>query len=120
MLRSRRMGAGGFGAVYRGMQPDGTEIAIKALETARESGFEEEVRVLSMFRHPNLVTLMGFARNGPKRFLVYELMEGGDLFERIHNRKKEFHWRDRLCVAYDAACGLSHLHHQTPKANLRG
>ena len=26
------MGAGGFGAVYRGMQPDGTEIAIKALE----------------------------------------------------------------------------------------
>ena len=79
-----------------------------------------------MFRHPNLVTLMGFARNGPKRFLVwgpqvdqrqliqmhsqwsedffvffperaprslssprYELMEGGDLFERIHNRKKD-------------------------------
>lgn len=27
-----------------------------------------------------------------------------------------FPWRDRICVAYDAACGLSHLHHQTPKA----
>ena len=26
--------------------------------------------MLSMFRHPNLVVLMGFARNGPKRFLV--------------------------------------------------
>ena len=24
-----------------------------------------------MFRHPNLVVLMGFARNGPKRFLVF-------------------------------------------------
>jgi hypothetical protein len=23
-----------------------------------------------MFRHPHLVVLMGFARNGPKRFLV--------------------------------------------------
>ena len=36
------MGEGGFGAVYKGLQPDGTEIAVKALENARESGFEEE------------------------------------------------------------------------------
>ncbi|CAE7886868.1 unnamed protein product [Symbiodinium microadriaticum] len=71
-----------------------------------------------MFRHPNLVTLMGFARNGNQRFLVYELMEGGDLFNRIYDSRKgrkEFAWRDRLCVAFDAACGLSHLHFQTPK-----
>ena len=45
----------------------------------------------------------------------YELMEGGDLFNRIHSKKHSFHWRERVCVAYDAACGLSHLHHQTPK-----
>ncbi|CAE7308360.1 unnamed protein product [Symbiodinium natans] len=104
--------------VFRGEQPDGTEVAIKALATPKESGFEEEVRVLSMFRHPNLVTLMGFARNGNQRFLVYELMEGGDLFNRLYNSRKgrqDFLWRDRLCVAFDAACGLSHLHFQTPK-----
>lgn len=100
---------------YRGMQQDGTEIAVKALDNARESGFEDEVRVLSMFRHPHLVVLMGFARNGPKRFLVYEMMEGGDLFNRIHSKKQAFPWRDRVCVAFDAACGLSFLHHQTPK-----
>ena len=28
-------------------------------------GWQEEVRVLSKFRHPNLVILMGFARHGP-------------------------------------------------------
>ena len=28
--RTKQMGEGGFGAVYRGMQPDGTEIAVKA------------------------------------------------------------------------------------------
>ena len=34
------MGEGGFGAVYRGMQPDGTEIAVKApLELGRGSTF---------------------------------------------------------------------------------
>lgn len=38
--RSKRMGEGGFGAVYRGMQPDGTEIAVKApLELGRGSTF---------------------------------------------------------------------------------
>ena len=29
-----------------------------------------------MFRHPHLVVLMGFARNGPKRFLV-QVASGG-------------------------------------------
>ena len=41
---AQRMGEGGFGAVYKGLQADGTEIAVKALENARESGFEDEVK----------------------------------------------------------------------------
>lgn len=41
---------------------DGTEVAIKVLRIPNEGGFEEEVKVLSRFRHPNLVILMGFAR----------------------------------------------------------
>eukprot|EP00913_Durusdinium_trenchii_P000603 g557.t1 len=42
---------------------DGTEVAIKVLHVPEEAGFEEEVQVLSRFRHPNLVILMGFARH---------------------------------------------------------
>eukprot|EP00931_Biecheleriopsis_adriatica_P098418 TRINITY_DN7235_c0_g1_i1.p1 TRINITY_DN7235_c0_g1~~TRINITY_DN7235_c0_g1_i1.p1 ORF type:complete len:645 (-),score=151.72 TRINITY_DN7235_c0_g1_i1:11-1855(-) len=116
--RSLKLGSGGFGVVYKGTQSDGTEIAVKAMEVPKESGFEEEVRVLSMFRHPNLVTLMGFARNGSNRFLVYELLEGGDVFHRLQrsgSRVQDFSWRERVCAVYDAACGLSHLHHQDPK-----
>lgn len=69
--------------------------------------WQEEVRVLSKFRHPNLVILMGFAKNGsmtsvewiprsklhgwaspshrlrPGRLLVYEHLGGGDVFNRL-------------------------------------
>jgi len=113
-----RLGSGAFGAVFRGVQADGTEVAVKALEVPEEAGFEEEVRVLSKFRHPNLVILMGFARYGAQRFLVYELLGGGDVFKRLQRSNSEglaFPWRQRVSAAFDAACGLSHLHHATPK-----
>ncbi|CAE7367129.1 unnamed protein product [Symbiodinium pilosum] len=92
--------------------------AIKVLDVGDDDGFEEEVRVLSKFRHPNLVILMGFARNGPQRFLVYELLGGGDLFRRIQRcilENVQFTWLERISVAYDSSCGLSHLHNSTPK-----
>jgi len=113
------LGSGTIGSVFRGIQRDGCEVAIKAFDIPENSGFEEEVRVLSRFRHPNLVILMGFARCGPKRFLVYELMCGGDVHMRLRKSCTEnvpFSWRQRVSAAFDAACGLSHLHNSTPKA----
>eukprot|EP00929_Paragymnodinium_shiwhaense_P041906 TRINITY_DN21761_c0_g1_i2.p1 TRINITY_DN21761_c0_g1~~TRINITY_DN21761_c0_g1_i2.p1 ORF type:complete len:122 (-),score=30.01 TRINITY_DN21761_c0_g1_i2:28-393(-) len=77
------LGSGSFGGVYRGLQKDGTEVAIKVLNVPDEAGFDEEVRVLSKFRHPNLVILMGFARNDTQRYLVYELLAGGDVYSRL-------------------------------------
>jgi len=114
-----RLGKGAFGAVYRGLRPDGTEIAVKVMDVPEEGGFEDEVRVLSKFRHPNLVILMGFARHGKQRFLVYELLAGGDVFKRLQQSCREdvpFLWRNRISAVYDAACGLSHLHNSKPKA----
>jgi len=114
-----QLGKGAFGAVYQGLRPDGTEIAVKVMDVPEEGGFEDEVRVLSKFRHPNLVILMGFARHGKQRFLVYELLAGGDVFKRLQQSCREdvpFLWRNRISAVYDAACGLSHLHNSKPKA----
>lgn len=75
--------------------------------------------MLSKFRHPNLVILMGFARNGPERLLVYEMLAGGDVHRRLQRSSQErlaFPWQGRASAALDAACGLSHLHHSSPKA----
>eukprot|EP00913_Durusdinium_trenchii_P011599 g10893.t1 len=110
-----KLGSGSYGGVFKG---EGTEVAIKVLEVPNEAGFEEEVKVLSKFRHPNLVILMGFARFGPQRLLVYEMLAGGDVHRRLQRSSHQdvpFRWQDRVGVALDAACGLSHLHHSSPK-----
>eukprot|EP00438_Fugacium_kawagutii_P033199 Skav219813 [mRNA] locus=scaffold147:305386:306267:- [translate_table: standard] len=55
-----------------------------------------------------------FARNGPQRLLVYEMLAGGD----VHRRSAVASlpsWGREVGVALDAACGLSHLHHSSPK-----
>jgi len=119
--KSCLLGSGSFGQVYKGTMKDGTEVAIKVLQVPEEGGFEDEVRVLSRFRHPNLVILMGFARHAATgwRSLIYEFCAGGDAAQRIsrsRHRKELFSGRERLSAALDAACGLSHLHNMTPRA----
>ena len=71
--RSKRMGEGGFGAVYRGMQPDGTEIAVKApLELGRGSTFVVFVQTCPSCHHLRLKSHVQRPAN-----LVYQ---------------KHFHW----------------------------
>lgn len=111
---SKTLGRGSYGTVYCGVLRDGTEVAIKELSSPNEAGFKEEVQVLSRFRHPNLVILLGFARQGPRRYLLYELLSGGDLCCRLQG-DDSFDWRKRLSVILDAALGLSHLHCSQPQ-----
>mmetsp|Transcript_20034 Transcript_20034/g.36167 ORF Transcript_20034/g.36167 Transcript_20034/m.36167 type:complete len:1088 (-) Transcript_20034:148-3411(-) len=125
---SRQLGSGSYGAVYKGELEDGSIVAIKALNLAalgqqsETAGFEDEVLMLSKFRHPNLVTLLGWGKKDYYRYLVYELLQGGDAFQRLAKAKmpppngKQFMWHERLSVCLDAATGLSHMHNSKPKA----
>merc|ERR1719487_2170619 len=76
--------------------------------------------MLSRFRHPNLVTLLGWGQQALSRYLVYEFLVGGDVFRRLLKSRQPgglpFHWHERLSVCLDASTGLSHMHNSTPKA----
>lgn len=114
------LGEGAAGAVFRGKLWGGTEVAVKVLlDRGGCEGFEDEVRVLSKFRHPNLVTLLGWGHRGNKKYIVYECLNGGDVQGRLKKSRQgtlPFTWQERLQVAFGAATGLSHMVNSQPKA----
>ncbi|KAL3640537.1 hypothetical protein CASFOL_015505 [Castilleja foliolosa] len=115
----RIIGRGGSGTVYKGVLPDGREVAIKKLQSEGVEGereFRAEMGVLSgqgfgNWPHPNLVPLYGWCLNGPEKLLVYEYMDGGSLDDLITDRVN-FNWKRRLEVAVDVARALVFLHHE--------
>ncbi|XP_028763477.1 probable LRR receptor-like serine/threonine-protein kinase At1g74360 [Neltuma alba] len=115
---NRVIGKGGFGTVYRGVFPDGIEVAVKKLQREGLEGereFRAEMEVLSGYGfgwpHPNLVTLYGWCLNGSEKILVYEYMEGGSLEDVVTDRTR-LTWKRRLEIAIDVARALVYLHHE--------
>ncbi|KAL8123598.1 putative LRR receptor-like serine/threonine-protein kinase At1g74360 [Apium graveolens] len=114
----RIIGRGGFGTVYRGVLPDGREVAVKkqqreGIDAEREFRAEMEVLTGKGFGwpHPNLVTLYGWCLDGSEKYLVYEYMVGGTLEDLISDRTR-LTWKHRIDVAVDVARALLFLHHE--------
>eukprot|EP00917_Polyrhabdina_sp_WS-2016_P016282 GHVP01035267.1.p1 GENE.GHVP01035267.1~~GHVP01035267.1.p1 ORF type:complete len:684 (+),score=89.55 GHVP01035267.1:3-2054(+) len=113
---SQKLGHGANGKVYKGVLKSGTEIAVKVMEKdSSNAGFEKEIEVLSKFRHPHLVTLLGFSEHRKINCLVYEYLEGGDLSSRLQRKKDPLLWQNRLQILLESAKGLSHLHSCFPR-----
>ncbi|EFJ25568.1 hypothetical protein SELMODRAFT_54460, partial [Selaginella moellendorffii] len=113
---SDRLGSGGYGSVFKGKLTDGTEVAVKKLEGSnqRSKDFFAEVGILARTHHWNLVKLLGFCAQGPrKRLLVYEYMKNGSLERWIFEDDRKpgsFTWDVRYNIALGTARGLSYLH----------
>ncbi|CAE8585328.1 unnamed protein product [Polarella glacialis] len=120
----RLLGFGASGMVYRGLLCEGTEAAVKVIEAPTAGGFDEEVRLLSRCRHPNVVLLLGFAeeavgsararRDSRRCALVYELLSGGDLHRRLQS-EIPYLAESRLRTATEVCRGLAHLHKHRPE-----
>ncbi|XP_042502293.1 receptor-like kinase TMK4 [Macadamia integrifolia] len=113
------LGRGGFGVVYKGVLHDGTQIAVKRMEsgamgTKGLNEFQAEIAVLTKVRHRHLVALLGFCVNGNERLLVYEYMPRGTLgqhlFDRNENGYPPLTWNQRVTIALDVARGVEYLH----------
>ncbi|KAH0902012.1 hypothetical protein HID58_041515 [Brassica napus] len=77
-----KLGHGGFGEVYKGTFPNGTEIAVKRLSKTSGQGereFKNEVLLVAKLQHRNLVRLLGFCVQGEERILVYEFLPNKSL-----------------------------------------
>ncbi|XP_058187334.1 leucine-rich repeat receptor-like serine/threonine-protein kinase BAM1 isoform X1 [Rhododendron vialii] len=111
------IGKGGAGIVYKGVMPNGDEVAVKRLPamtrgSSHDHGFNAEIKTLGRIRHRHIVRLLGFCSNHETNLLVYEYMPNGSLGEVLHGKKGgHLDWDTRYKIAVEAAKGLCYLHH---------
>ena len=117
-----RVGAGGMAVVFKGEHMDlRHHVAVKVLppttkeDSALETRFFAEMRIIARLRHPNIVAATDAGRcvsddgNTILRYLVMEYVPGHDLEEvvRTHGPIAQA----RACaIAYQIACALGETH----------
>ncbi|XP_077320643.1 leukocyte tyrosine kinase receptor [Lithobates pipiens] len=121
----RALGHGAFGEVYEGLvvgisgDPNPLQVAIKTLpeicSEQDEMDFLMEALIISKFNHQNIVRCIGVSLQTLPRFILLELMSGGDMktFLRQNrpwvNQPSLLTMSDLLNMARDIACGCKYL-----------
>ncbi|KAJ7943779.1 putative Kinase [Quillaja saponaria] len=112
----RKLGQGGFGAVYRGYLADiDMAVAVKKISRGSRQGKKEyitEVKIISRLRHRNLVQLIGWCHDGGKFHLVYEYMPNGSLDYHLFGNKNPLAWAVRHKISLGLASALLYLHEE--------
>ncbi|XP_049405487.1 receptor-like protein kinase HERK 1 [Solanum stenotomum] len=105
---------GGFGKVYKGVLRDGTKVALKSCKRESSQGIEEfqtKIEILSQFRQPNLVSLIGYCNDNNEMILIFEYLENGNLRSHLYGTHlPTLSWEQRLEICIGAARGLHYLH----------
>ncbi|MFS7959311.1 putative protein kinase RLK-Pelle-CrRLK1L-1 family [Helianthus anomalus] len=102
---------GGFGKVYKGISVKHGNIAVKILDPRLGQGdheFKTEIALLSVYKHENIVSLLGFCDEDGKKILVYKHESNGSLDNHLNN--PNLTWIQRLKICLDVARGLQYLH----------
>lgn len=107
------LGKGGFGTVFRGNWKL-FDVAIKQIDYKGAGGREgakvqlqqslNELKHLYKFRHDNILPLYGYCIKGDKPCLVYQLMLGGSLEQRLNSKKvQQLTWQQRINICKGTA-----------------
>jgi interleukin-1 receptor-associated kinase 1/coatomer subunit beta' len=125
----QKIGSGGYGVVYKGVHPNGQEVAVKKLHHMPgldEDQFQNELRILTGIRHPNIVQLVGknyierdrcIEHRGRlvfatmiDRAICLEFLPGGSLEKHLSDERFGLRWHSRYKIIKGICDGLKHLH----------
>jgi serine/threonine protein kinase len=126
-----RLGVGGMGEVYEGVQPViGKRVAVKVLLPQFSSDeelierFLAEARAVNAIRHRSIVDIFSFGvmPNG-RHYFVMELLQGSGLDRIIRERApipalEALSWMDEVLDALDAAHAAGIIHRDIKPSNL--
>ncbi|XWS15418.1 hypothetical protein CRYUN_Cryun35bG0096100 [Craigia yunnanensis] len=109
----RKLGEGGFGAVYRGYLLDlDMVVTVKRISRGSKQGEKEyvtEVKVISQVRHRNLVQLVCWCHDRNEFLLVYEFMPNGSLDFHLFGKRAPISWPVRYRISLGLASALLYL-----------
>ncbi|XP_039597405.1 leukocyte tyrosine kinase receptor isoform X1 [Polypterus senegalus] len=121
----RALGHGAFGEVYEGRvlgipgESGPLQVAIKTLPAIcseqDEMDFLMEALIMSKFNHQNIVRCIGVSLQTLPRFILLELMTGGDMKSFLRQNRPRLTQKSSLCMldllhmARDIACGCKYL-----------
>ncbi|XP_061932135.1 uncharacterized protein LOC108001692 isoform X2 [Apis cerana] len=110
------IGRGKFGTVYRCKEKvSGLMLAAKVVNTAKKEdrrAVEREVEIMRRLQHPRLIQLYDAIDNGQQIYVILELIEGGELFERVID--DDFVLTERSCAVFmrQICEGIEFIHRQ--------
>jgi 5'-AMP-activated protein kinase catalytic alpha subunit len=111
------LGKGSFGKVKRGLhKPTSMPVAIKILNRQKlhkanmDKKIRREIKILSLFRHPNICRLYEVIQTPADIFLIMEYIDGGELYDYIVHQGKLNEAAARY-VFQQIVCALEYCHH---------
>ncbi|XP_027500849.1 hormonally up-regulated neu tumor-associated kinase homolog A-like [Corapipo altera] len=118
-LVGKMINKGSFAKVMEGLHiPTGEKVAIKVIDKrkAKQDSYvlknmKREPRVHQMIKHPNVVQLYETLETDNSYYMVMELCLGGDLLDRICDKKRLAEWEVRRYI-WQILSAVEHLHCQ--------
>jgi len=121
----KELGSGAYAVVYEcTSKATGRKAAVKVVERSKltvedDQALKEEVAILRNMKHDHIVQLFDFYQDKQKYYLVLEICLGGELFDRIVEKKSynEKEARDLVRILFDALhyCHMASVVHRDLK-----
>ncbi|KAI9098274.1 kinase-like domain-containing protein [Phlyctochytrium arcticum] len=113
----RTLGLGSFGTVKEAVHlPTGRTVALKGIKKRAhdtpelvEAAVKRELDILSTIKHKNIVELLDWFETSDKWYLVFELLQGGELYDRLA-RVGKFTERDAARIIGTVLEAVAFLH----------
>lgn len=111
----KTLGQGTYSVVKEAVHENGQQYAAKIINKKLMSGREHMVRneIVVLRRiskgHRNVLTLVDYFETANNLYLITDLAQGGELFDRIYN-KGSFYERDAVKLLRSTTSGVAYLH----------